>query len=79
MSDAQPFSLSPADAATYTGLGLTTIKKLMRTGALVPRKDGRRTLLLRTDLEVYVLSLKTGRGSTPRGDHGRFVSYGARS
>jgi hypothetical protein len=70
----EPFSLSPADAATHTGLGLTTIKKLMRTGALVPRKEGRRTLLLRADLEAYVLSLKTGRGSAPRGEHGRFAA-----
>jgi excisionase family DNA binding protein len=70
----EPFSLSPANAAIYTGLGLTTIKKLIRTGALVPRKDGRRTLLLRTDLEAYVLSLKTGRGSVPRGERGRFMS-----
>jgi len=30
----EPFALSPKDAAAYGGLGLTTIKALLRSGAL---------------------------------------------
>ena len=46
----EPFALSPKDAAAYGGLGLTTIKALLRSGALPYRKAGKRTLILRSEL-----------------------------
>ena len=71
--DPNAFALSPADAARYAGLGLTRIKTLLSIGALPFHKDGRRTLILRTDLESYLLNLKTASMSVPRGERGRFV------
>ena len=72
--DPAAFAYSPADAARYSGLGLTKIKALLRSDVLPFRKDGRRTLIFRADLEAYLLSLKTASVPVPRGDHGRFVS-----
>lgn len=69
----QAFAFSPADAARFAGLGLTRIKALLSIGALPFHKDGRRTLILRADLESYLLNLKTASVPVPRGDHGRFA------
>ena len=69
-----PYAFSPADAARFAGLGLTRIKTLLRTGALPFHKDGKRTLILRTDIETYLTNLAAGRLSIRRGDQGRFVS-----
>jgi excisionase family DNA binding protein len=66
--------LSPAEAAAFVGLGKTRIKQLLRTGAIPFRKDGRRTLILRVDLETFVAGLATERLDIKRGAHGRFAS-----
>ena len=54
MSDfeSQAFAFSPANAARYSSLGLTRIKTLLRTRVLPFHKDGKRTLVLRSDLEA---------------------------
>jgi excisionase family DNA binding protein len=62
----EPFALSVKAAARYSGLGLTTLKKLIRDGVLASYKAGRRTLLLRADIERYLLSLDTDREPIPR-------------
>ena len=69
----KPAALSVADAARYTSLGLTAIKALLRTGAVPFRKAGRRTVILRADLDIYLGSLPTARPLVPRGEAGRFV------
>lgn len=70
----QAFAFSPAHAAQFAGLGLTRIKALLSIGALPFHKDGRRTLILRADLESYLVSLKTASMPLPRGERGRFAA-----
>jgi hypothetical protein len=74
----EPYALSPKAAATFSGLGLTRIKALIRVGVLPIRKDGRRTLILRADIEAYIANLSTGRLAQPRGAGGKFVSGAVR-
>jgi excisionase family DNA binding protein len=69
-----PFAFSPAGAAGYSSLSLTRIKQLMRSKALPFHKDGRRTVILRSDLETYLVGLGAPRLRRPRGDHGQFIS-----
>ncbi|MGD0418447.1 MAG: helix-turn-helix domain-containing protein [Xanthobacteraceae bacterium] len=71
------FAYSPADAATFCGLGLTRIRRLMRDGVLPIRRADRRILILRADLEAYIASLSTTRLALPRGDSGKFVGRAA--
>ena len=63
MSAIGPYAFSPADAARWCGLLLPT----------PCRKDGRRTLILRAELEGYIAGLSTARPALSRGDHGRFA------
>jgi hypothetical protein len=79
MPDFEPsaFAFSPANAARYSSLGLTRIKTLLRTCVLPFHKDGKRTLVLRSDLEAYLsgLGAKVPKVSCrPRGARGRFSS-----
>jgi len=69
----EPYALSPKAAAIFCGLGLTRIKTLIRDRVLPIRKDGRRTLILRADLEAYITSLSTGPLALPRGARGKFI------
>jgi excisionase family DNA binding protein len=72
-----PFAFSVDGAAGYSSLGLTRIKTLLRTRVLPFHKDGRRTLVLRSDLEAYLTGLgaKVPKVSCrPRGARGRFAS-----
>lgn len=39
------------------GLGLTKINELIKTGELPARKAGRRTLVLRSDVEAFLKNL----------------------
>jgi excisionase family DNA binding protein len=71
--DPNAFAYSPADAARFCGLGLTRIKALLRDGTIAHRKDGRRTLVLRSDIEAYLTSLAAGRLTIHRGERGRFT------
>jgi excisionase family DNA binding protein len=56
----EPYVLSVADAAKFSGCGVMYIWKLIREGKLDVRKDGRRTL-------VMVASLKKRLDALPRG------------
>jgi excisionase family DNA binding protein len=73
MSAIEPFAFGPADAAQFTSLSLTRIKQLLRSKALPFHKDGRRTVILRSDLEAYMTSLGTKVPQRPRGERGRFI------
>lgn len=53
----QPLAYSPGEAARVSGLGRTTIYKLMKEGQLRSRKIGARTIIRADDL----LGLITGK------------------
>ena len=79
--DALPYAFSPAGAASYSGLGLTTIKRLLRDGKLEAVKHGRRTLIRRDALERYLRDLPSARNTLlvtleKRGERGRFAPSG---
>ena len=42
-----------------TGLGKTRLYELMNSGAITARKAGRRTLILREDVEAFLRGLPT--------------------
>jgi excisionase family DNA binding protein len=59
----QNIAVSVADAAKITGIGRSSLYRLIAAGKLSPRKLGRRTLLLQKDLEGLVESLPRARSS----------------
>ena len=46
--------LSPAEAANYARVGKTRLYELLKSGALRPRKLGRRTLIARAELDQLI-------------------------
>lgn len=52
-----PISYSVDEACEALGVGRTVIYGLLKRGALKRRKIGRRTIILRADLEAFVASL----------------------
>ena len=51
--------LSIADACTVAGIGRTKIYQAIAEGELVARKYGKRTLILRSDLQAFLANLPT--------------------
>jgi hypothetical protein len=76
MLDFEPnaFAFSPANASRFSSLGLTRIKALLRSRVLPFHKDGKRTVILRSDLEAYLIGLADKAAPRPRGARGRFAS-----
>ena len=60
--------LSIQDVCTYTGLSRTLIAGKIKAGSLPARKAGRRTLVMRSDLTRWLLSLPEIRPTAPRGE-----------
>jgi excisionase family DNA binding protein len=56
-TQADPLAFSLADAASAIGVGKSTLHELIATGKLPVRKLGRRSLVLREDLEDYLQGL----------------------
>ncbi len=50
-------ALSIAEATVEAGVGRDSIYQAIRTGALVAKKYGRRTIILRRDLDRFLNSL----------------------
>jgi predicted DNA-binding transcriptional regulator AlpA len=48
------------EATALSGIGRSSLYKLFNEGKLVPRKAGKRTLILVEELEAYVTSLPFG-------------------
>jgi hypothetical protein len=48
------------EATALSGIGRSSLYKLFNQGKLVPRKSGKRTLVLVEELESYVKSLPVG-------------------
>jgi excisionase family DNA binding protein len=51
------FTITVREACQFSGLGKTSIYKLVRAGKLTPRKFGKRTLIVRSELESLLLAL----------------------
>lgn len=49
-----------SEARQLTGLSRTTFYKLFTSGKLIPRKAGKRTLILASDLEAFINGLPAG-------------------
>lgn len=52
-------ALSPEQAAEAAGIGRTQLFQLIRSGELKARKCGRRTIILRNELNEWLQSLPT--------------------
>jgi len=53
----QKLSVTIPEAVEATGLSRSTFYNLFRSGRLTPRKSGKRTLILVSDLEEYIKTL----------------------
>lgn len=56
---------SPRDAAMAYGIGQHHMRRLIREGAVVPRAIGRRSIVLFSEVEAYLLTLPRTRSSKP--------------
>ncbi len=55
----QKIALSLDEATTYSNIGKTRLYQAINDGALKARKLGRKTLILRADLEDFLSNLDT--------------------
>ena len=53
-----PLSLSIEEARAMTGLGRTKLYQLINSGDLKARKLGKRTIILKDDLDAFLASLE---------------------
>lgn len=56
----QPIAVTLREATALSGIGRTSLYKLFNEGKLTPRKAGKRTLILVSELESLVKSLPVG-------------------
>ena len=49
-----PIWLSPAEASHHARIGKTRLYELLKSGALRPRKLGKRTLISRAELDALI-------------------------
>ena len=54
-----PLAVSVEEAALISGLGRTSIYGAVKSGALKARKAGRRTIVLKSDLQAWLAALPT--------------------
>lgn len=52
-------SLSIEEACAITGIGRTNLYKAINSGVLTARKYGKRTIILRDDLDTFLKGLQT--------------------
>lgn len=57
MEQQKKLALNVAEAAVFSGVCRDMIYEAIRNGQLRARKAGRRTLILRSDLEAYLRNL----------------------
>ena len=57
VSDLQPEGLSVMEACRVSGLGRTTVYEAISDGRLLARKAGKRTIILRTELQEFLTAL----------------------
>lgn len=56
----KPIAITLRDATSLSGIGRSSLYKLFNEGKLTPRKSGKRTLILVSELEKYLNSLPMG-------------------
>lgn len=56
----EPLAVTLSEASRITGLSRTSLYKLFSNRQLTPRKAGKRTLILVSELEAFVKNLPTG-------------------
>ena len=56
----QKIAVSLPEATALSGIGRSSLYKLFNEGKLTPRKSGKRTLVLVTELENYLKNLPKG-------------------
>jgi hypothetical protein len=56
----QKLAVTLREASALSGIGRSSLYKLFNEGKLIPRKAGKRTLILVAELEAYVTSLPVG-------------------
>lgn len=56
----QKIAVTLPEATALSGIGRSSLYKLFSEGKLTPRKSGKRTLILVSELESYVKSLPVG-------------------
>lgn len=56
----EKISVTLREASALSGIGRSSLYKLFNEGKLTPRKCGKRTLLIRAELEAYIKSLPVG-------------------
>lgn len=61
-----PLAVSPPEAARMIGLSRSSLYLLFREGKVVPRKSGKRTLVLVEDLQRYLSELPPAEIATGR-------------
>jgi excisionase family DNA binding protein len=60
----QKLSFTIEQAVKATGIGRTAIFAAIKSGRLIARKNGRRTLIASSDLQQFVASLPKVRGNS---------------
>ncbi|KRR14758.1 helix-turn-helix domain-containing protein [Bradyrhizobium valentinum] len=66
---ADRLSLSPEEASALTGIGQTSIRAAVASGALTARKLGTRTIILREDLYAWLKTLPLTGKKTVMAEH----------
>jgi excisionase family DNA binding protein len=56
----EKIAVTLSEAASVSGIGRSSLYKLFSEGKLTPRKSGKRTLILVSELESYLRSLPVG-------------------
>jgi hypothetical protein len=59
MDETSSIALSVLKASVLSGIGRTTLYAAIKSGALLARKCGKRTIILRSDLITWLNSLPT--------------------
>lgn len=57
VSELQPEGLSVAEACRIAGLGRTAVYEAISDGRLLARKAGKRTIILRSELQQFLTAL----------------------
>ena len=68
MNKIQAIALSIPDAVSITGIGRTSLYAAIKTGSLVARKCGKRTIILQSDLITWLNSLPASVEQSNSGD-----------
>jgi excisionase family DNA binding protein len=61
ISESQPEGLTVHEASRFCGLGRTKIYEAISEGLLKARKYGKRTIILRTELQEFLRNLPVAR------------------